>query len=449
MTGKETDTNTVRQIRIRKHLDDWFLGIVVVFVLVGAVGAVFAYQTHTATAVETEEERVGTWNEQPRLSHHAEVVQPNPLYQQGQILSNQPLYFTRISPELRGTYAYSYGATGSGEVDVQLETRLQIQSVDSGGDPYWQLTEQLNQTYHEGLSPEENAVLSFEINVSDAVREIERVESGLGASVGTTEVTVLVTAHVTGMVNDERVATTHQGSLDVEPDGETYGVDTAGVEQESHDTVRTVETPVSHGPVESYGPFGLLLGSFVGIVGLGALRRWGRLPPSKRELALLAHTEQRAEFDDWISPGTIPEEIQSGQYIELDSLEALVDVAIDTNSRVIEDSTTGTFIVAGENWHYLYTESHRLAVDAESSSIRDDGDDIESFATTAEDTESSATADNGESSAIADDEGLAESVTGTDETLDHSSTTNGESETDSSATDTPDETVPKPGADKT
>ena len=359
MTDKETERNSVRQIRLRKRLDDWFLGLIVVLVVLGGVGAVFAYQIQTADAIETQEEQVGTWNEQPSLSHHAEVARTNPLYEQGQTLPDQSLYFTHISPELAGAYEYSYGATGDGEFDVELGAVLQKQAVDDDGDPYWQVTEPLNQTHQHGLSPGESVSVPFAVNVTEAVMEIEQIEEGLGASVGTTEVAILVNTHVTGTVNGERVATTHQSRVEVEPDGETYSVESVGVEGESHETVRTVESKVSHGPVQSYGPFGLIVGSVVGIVGLTSLKRWGNLTPTKRELDVLAHAQQRAEFDDWISPGPVPEEYYDSTRIELESLEALVDVAIDTNSRVIEDSNTGLYVVVGDNWHYSYTRSHQ------------------------------------------------------------------------------------------
>ena len=353
MTPNNTSDNTpTRSIRVRKLLDEWLFAVVLGVVLLALVGGWVAYQTHVEPGVVTHEETVSSWQEQTELSHHAEVVRPNPVFTDNQTLSNQPAYFTEISPILGGTYEYSYSASDSGELDVEVVPELHIQAVDDEGDPYWRQTESLNQTRYGGLSPGETATVPVEINVSEAMQEIERTESALGTSIGTTEVAVVFGTRVSGTVNDERVAGFHRERLHVDPDGETFVVETDEGVQETHETTRTVETEAAYGPIRSYGPFGLILVSVAGLGALLVLKHRGRIPPSETELAALERHQEREEFDDWISRGRIPPEAMTGSRIELDSLEDLVDIAIDTNSRVVEDADSGAFVVTGENWHY-------------------------------------------------------------------------------------------------
>ena len=352
------DTNSrMRSIRIRKRLDDWAVAVVLALLLVGVLGGWVAYQTHLDPSMETEERTVATWDEQASLSHAAEVQQSNPVFNQGQVLSNQPLYFTQLAPELEGGYEYTYGASGDGELDVELSATLVIQAVDSDGGTYWSITEDLETAQHEGLAPGERATLTAALDVPEVRNEIDQIESDLGASVGTTEVEVVFDTRVTGVVNDENVANSHQRVLSIEPGETTYSVESDDNLAETHELTETVESEATYGPLRSYGPFVLILVSVLGLLGLAVANYRGRIPPSVAERAALEQHQQRREFDDWISTGTIPESEHTGTEIRLDSLEDLVDVAIDTNERVIEDRSSGEFFVPGEGRYYTYSYS--------------------------------------------------------------------------------------------
>jgi hypothetical protein len=52
----------------------------------------------------------------------------------------------------------------------------------------------------------------------------------------------------------------------------------------------------------------------------------------------------RAQFSEWISEGDFPSG-QNRQYVYIESLEDLVDVAIDVNKRVIYDPEIETYAV--------------------------------------------------------------------------------------------------------
>jgi hypothetical protein len=352
----DDDTNDrMRWIRLRKRLDELAPVVVVGLLVVGALGGWLAYQTHAEPTIETEERTVGTWNEQGELSHGAEVTAPNPLYQQGQELSNRPVYFTRLSPEFGASYAYTYDASATGTLDVTVNASLRIQSVDSDGEAYWTSTEPLAGTHTREVSPGETVTLETDFNVSAVLAEIDQIQSGIGSSAGTSEAEVVFDTQVAGTVNQENVANTHQRSMVVEPGDSTYSVETDDSFQTSHESVEVVQTERSYGPLRSYGPFVLIVLSLLGLVGLAGASYRGWIPPSAGERLALEHHQERTEFDDWISTGSIPAWERTGTEVELDSLEDLVDLAIDTNERVIEDTDSGDFFVPGGNRYYTYS----------------------------------------------------------------------------------------------
>jgi hypothetical protein len=354
----DDDTNSrMRWIRLRKRLDELAPVVVVGLLVLGALGGWVAYQTHASPGVETEEQTVATWNEQGELSHAAEVTEPNPLFEPGQTLSERPVYFTGISPQLQGSYAYTYDASETGSLAVTLNASLRLQSVDSDGDPYWTTTEELTGTHVEDVSPGEQVTVETDVNVSNVVVEIQRIREQIGSTIGSSESQLVFDTQVVGTVNGESVANSHQRTLVIEPDQASYSVDAAEDEpfEESYESTEIFESERSYGSLRSYGSVLLILLSALGLVGFGVANYSGWLRPSVAERVALEQHQQREEFDEWISTGVIPTWERTGTEIELDSLEDLVDVAIDTNERVIEDRNSGDFLVSGGDRYYSYS----------------------------------------------------------------------------------------------
>ena len=359
MTDDVLSDDDRRRIRLRELLDRWLVLVAVALVVTVALGGWLAYEPHVDPANVTDEEPVGEWGEIVSTSHQAEVRQANPVFEEGTVLS-QSLYYTRLTPELEGSYEYRYSSDHGGELDVDLETYLLVQAVDDDGNAYWSEREPLGQESVEGLEPGETAETSFAVVVADVDERIEEIEEGLGASVGTTEATVVVDATAAGEVGveggEEPVANNHAATFVLEPGGETYTVETdvEGTVEDGEFT-REVTTERTYGPLRTYGSLALLV---VGLAGLGALgyaRHEDLLTPTEAELAALAEARQRAEFDEWISAGRFPEEEFAGPRIELDSLEDLVDVAIDCDGRVIGDADRDAFYVADGRMYYTYS----------------------------------------------------------------------------------------------
>lgn len=348
-----SESASLRKVQIRKLIAEWWLGVVALLVVLALLGGWVAYGTHVDPGTVAEEETVATWEEETEVSHQAAVERSNPVFDPNETLSEQPHYFTQVSPTLEGAYTYRYEASDAGDLDAELTATLQIRAVDGEGNAYWQRTEVLNRTDVPTLEPGESATVPFAFNVSEAVQEAERIESTLEATVGTPEVAVAIDTYLRGTVNGERVTQLHQEDVLVRPDGGIYHVETDEPVQQTHEQTRTAERTASYGPLRSYGSVALVLLAVGGLVGVLALRHRETLAPTEAALTALEQHQQRAEFEEWISRGRVPPEAVAGPGIELDSLADLVDVAIDTNNRVIEDARTGVFVVLGDDWYYV------------------------------------------------------------------------------------------------
>lgn len=376
MRPEELTDNDRRRIRARLLLDRWFVAAVVVLVVAVALGGWLAYEPHVDPSADERIETVGSWSEEPGLSHQAEVRVANPIFETGSTLSDRSLYYTRLSPELEGAYEYGYRLEGvDGSVDVVMDSYLLFQSVDDDGNAYWQRTEPLDSESVEEVAPGERVTTSFAINVTELDGEIEAIEGNLGASPGSAETGVVVETRVDGEIGNERVSNAHTATFLIDDGGGTYSVETDTDGDASREFRETIVTERSYGPVRSYGPFVLVVLGLTGLGALGYARVEGRLTPTEAEIRALESAQERKEFDDWLSRGRFPEEEFSGPRIEVDTLQDIVDVAIDSDRRVIEDATRGAYYVQDGYLYYAYVPEEWPAAAGELEAAGFGGDD--------------------------------------------------------------------------
>lgn len=350
---------SLRAVRIKKFLSSRLPAIVVALLLLGSIGVAVAYQAQTTPPVERTEETVSSWEETTRVGHQAQVEQPNLVFEQNQTLQDRPVYYTRLSPRLEAIHEYSYTATGGGELTVDTDATLLLRSVDADDNVYWQRTEPLATTT-ETVAPGETATLSVEINVTAVAEEIERTEASLGASIGTAELGVSFETSIAGEVNGAPVASAYRDAIAVDPGDNTFSVNGTDGSQQRHDRTATVETVGTHGTLRSYGPYAIVFLSLLGVAGMLAGRYTGHITPTERELATLEHQQERAEFDDWTSRVAVPASAVETDAMTVETLEDLVDIAIDTDERVLEDTSGIGFYVLGTNAHYTYSPTDNV-----------------------------------------------------------------------------------------
>lgn len=368
-------------MRIRVLLsNNWSLAIVA-FLVIAVVGgyAVWVVQSADDTETEQQVETVSEWATDGTFDHSAVVQQESRVFSEGQQLENQPLYFTRLSPMMEGTYTLEH----SGDVDTAVgavSLELVLQAVDDGDDDeeivYWRETESLA-TEDVELTGDETHETSFSMNVSGVAEEIDEIESQIGASPGTSEMVIRAEATLEGETDHGPFTSSRSEQLEIEVNQGTYSIseDSMGTDPHEHTQEVAQEVPVEH-PwyLEVGGPLLLLVG-LIGTVAVGFLRYNGTLTVTPAERQQLAFAKTRAQYSDWISKGTVPP-VTDERVVTVNSLTDLVDVAIDSNARAIESEDGQSYVVLTGNLRYVYTPT-----------TFEQGDDTETTANASEETD--------------------------------------------------------------
>ena len=357
-------------LRVRRVVSDWFPAVVTGLVLLTLLAGVGTYGAYASTDYETEAVVVSSLNESTDFEHSAVVRNDSTVWTEGETVRDRPLYYMRLTPILDVDYSYSYDLTGSeggseeGDVTARTEAQLVIRALNEDGETLWRDIRPLASETSRSLAPGETHDVSLSMNATRVARRISQVESDLGAATGEVQVLVRTRTSVNGSVAGQSLSREHTSELPLVVRPPTYRVD--GEQTVAAGTPLRTETlrePVAPSLLTGVGaPVGLV----TGLAALGALAYASRrdlieLSEAERERCLVA--ERRAEFDDWITRGELPGIDQYQTVVKVDSLSGLVDLAIDTNNRVIEDGDAFYVLRGREDVAYVYAPSTSLVHD--------------------------------------------------------------------------------------
>jgi hypothetical protein len=102
------------------------------------------------------------------------------------------------------------------------------------------------------------------------------------------------------------------------------------------------------------GPVGVIV-AVLAILGLAWGRHVGDLTVTAREQAWLEYCDDRTEFDEWITRVELPGDTRNSTKARAASLQDLVDVSMDMDAPVMEDTLTGNFFVTDGAQVYRYS----------------------------------------------------------------------------------------------
>ena len=337
---------------LKYFLDRRYVYVVAVLLLVAGSGAYVAYTAHATTETVTEERVTATWTTSSEFEHNATVQRDSVVFEEGETLEGRAVYFSSLSPELEGAYTFRQGGSDPGPATASLNLSLVLRSVGGEGVEYWRVTDTLATVEDPSLEAGEPLTAGFSVNVTETVLRIEEIERDLGASPGETQILVTAETDVEGEVGDEEFNETRTESLRVELGSGTYSVGVNVGGQNTERATETFETTVEPSPLSAYGSVVLAFVSSVGLIGVLVGRRLGafELPPETIER--LEFESQRDGLDEWISRGSMSGE-KAETVMRLESLEGLVDVAIDSNRRVTE-LDDGRYVVIVDGVRYVY-----------------------------------------------------------------------------------------------
>ncbi|TYL40709.1 hypothetical protein CV102_01740 [Natronococcus pandeyae] len=349
-------------LRLRAALDEWFVVVIVALLTLSLVGGWAAYGSVAAPDDEVEQQTVEVWSSTAGFDHGATVQEENEVFPAGSELSDRSVYFTEVSPELDATFRYGYDAP-DGDVAVGVEAERVIRSVDDEDVEHWSVNETIAESDTRGLEPGEEHTTSFSVDVPETANESERIEDSLGGSAGSVETVVVVHVTVEGTIDGEPVDRVETYELALEPGGSTYAVDAPTAEQRTEERTEEVAAASTSGFLGSVAPVLLTLASICALGALVIARQNGTLAPSETELERVRERYEREEFDDWISRGSLPDDVRDRARIEVATLEDLVDVAIDCDRRVLEDERAGEYYVVDGESLYVYVPDALEAAD--------------------------------------------------------------------------------------
>lgn len=337
-------------VRTRTVLDEWFVLVMVVLIALALIGGWGVYAVVADDQSDQEDVLAGTITSTTGGFDHAAVVQEeNEVFSVGEELRDRSTYFTTVTPTLDGEFSYTFEATNS-DVSVSIKLEHLVRSVDENDEvTYWETSETLASTTIQDADPGETHTESFSVNVSETDTKTEQIEESLGSSPGTVESLVIAEVTVQGTVDGEPVDRTDEYQLQIDPDGDVYHVYGDSHHQWTP-AIDDSEDVAMSGPATYLGPIpsGILLAfSVTALLGLAATKARGKLAPSRDDLETVRTESDRETFDDWISRGSLPSSLHDRAQIETETLEDLVDLAIDCDRRVIDDGDA-FYVVDGE-----------------------------------------------------------------------------------------------------
>lgn len=308
-------------------------GALVVVGLLCFVGAGYVFVTPT-TQTLTEQTDRQTFS--ASVDESALVTRATPLYPQGDRIENRSVYFTGISPEL--TLAVNTSVPADQPVELRQQLSLELVGVRDG-QPFYSSERSVvdaTQRVRDG-----SASVRATVNVSEVAQDLAVLVEEVGDA---GQFQVRLRLNVTYSTDAYRGSL--QSTAPFVISGNGYYVDGSLSAERTESTTVTREITRPPNPAE-YGGLAVLGLLLVGVAG-AVTRIEDRVDPEELRTRI-AH-DQHAE---WISRGQFPTNSEK-QYIPILTLEDLVDIAIDTNRRVIHDPQIDAYAVIDSSEIYYY-----------------------------------------------------------------------------------------------
>lgn len=374
--------NVDNNLRLRYLLKEWYIYILLVLVIFTVITTGWAYEINLNPEVESQQELVGLWSESTNFQHSVNIENDSIPFQKDMRVENRPIYYTSLSKKMDGEYTYNYTAS-SGSVDVTTETYLEMRSVRRQDgevvETYWNVVEPLDSTSQEDLKPNEDHTVDFVIEIPFILETVEEVQNQLNSTKGLTDVRVVSVSNIEGTVRGDSVDKKYTSEMALNVDSTTYQVSEKSTINEEH-RIEEKREVISEPPLLK--SIGSIIISALGIVSVIALilgRKLDYIVLTEEEEEKINIYRSREQFSEWITTGEFPSEREYEQTVLVDDLEGLVDVAIDTNKRVIEDKQLEVSTVLDDNYVYIYIHPDSPAKDWLTGFADETIDDTENY----------------------------------------------------------------------
>lgn len=318
------------------------LGLVVVGVIAFAsVGALY-FDPPSETVVE--QRHVQTIETEPHTS--AVVTANSSIWKRGAVIEDSPIYPLELAPEM--TLRIRTLVPSGRSVDVAQNLTL-VYRATASGTVLWQSSRRLSKrvaTVNDG-----DAVMETTIDMRK-VRSRKGLLSRELHGIGDVEVFLQLNVSYETDRYDGRLS----ASAPIEVTTDSYRLRGSLATDRTHSTrvTRQVTKSPDHDLAATLAGLGIL--AFASAGGLEFVSRRDWFDPVR-----LRNRLDAARYDTWISKGHLPAvespvlRLEIGEeHIRMDSLQDLVDVAIDSNKRVIHDHDHDVYAVLHDQVIYYF-----------------------------------------------------------------------------------------------
>lgn len=325
------------------------IGLLLVAALAFGAGAVAFADPPQQTVTEERHQQAVEMELQPS----AVVTGDTDLYERGTRLDEMPVYLRSATPTLTPTLRTAVPAGADVEITQQVWVNY---TATRDGTVFWQDRQQLATA--ETRVSDGNATVEPELRISQVYDRRQEIETNV-ENVGQVSVTLhgeveYDTGRYQGNLSDSTPLRITDRAYWLTGDVAAENTHTTPVEQRRVDRERATVTTLP-GIGTLVVPHTGLLWGVIGVLSLGGavwIRRFQRRDVDE---AALRETLTRERFDEWISRGRVPKD--TGQRsVYVDSLEDLVDVAIDSSKRVIRDPERDLYVVVDGDVVYRYRQ---------------------------------------------------------------------------------------------
>jgi len=306
----------------------------------GLLAGVMAYDTYANPPIEsvtttTNEERIASESEVTAI-----VTGNTTLYERGQRLRNQPAYLLNASPD--PTLRLRTSAPSGSVVSHRIVIEYQASRDDRA---FWQERRVLSS---QNATTKNGSVQStVQMDIRQIKSRVGSVRETLG-NLGTLEVEI----HANVTYDTGTYDGSHGRAITLQVTENAYWF-SDGLNAVDQRATRNREKRVKDPKPAVYGGLGIL--SLIGVLsGIGVIIVGRRTDPEALNESLY-----RERYAEWISEGEFPTETEK-RYVKIESLEDLVDIAIDSNKRVIHDQTLDAFGVTDGDIVYYYGDKGEI-----------------------------------------------------------------------------------------
>jgi len=305
--------------------------------VLGILAFVGAGTTYMNPPVEQVSEQTNQQSFATGVDTTTVVTNGTALYTEGEQLRNEPVYFTQASPNL----TYHLWATVPEGQPVTVSQRLTLKLTGARDENVFYESRRVFAADRTNVS-DGRFWTNETVNMSN-IRQLVTEKRGAIGAVGTMSVELKLS--VTYQTDEYEGSLNATTPLVLSERAYWLGGNLANQETRSTTVTRQVQQRPDMVRAWSYTALGTGLLVIAGVVLVGSRR----MTPEayKTEVAHSRH-------DEWISNGEIPTKSEK-DYVRTDTLEDLVDIAIDSNSRVIYDRDLDTYAVIQGDLVYYYT----------------------------------------------------------------------------------------------